>query len=54
MSKRIQSTRKIKCLGNCVDKGDAFLHPITLKLTQIPPYIYPGITPRISFDGFVY
>ena len=27
-----KSTRKIKCLGECVDKGEIFLHPITLAM----------------------
>lgn len=30
----IKSTRKIKCLGDCVEKGEFFLHPITLKLLK--------------------
>ena len=38
MSKTLQSVRKIKCLGSCVEKGEAFLHPITLKLTQNTSY----------------
>lgn len=28
----IKSSRKIKCLGDCVKEGDKFLHPITLQI----------------------
>lgn len=30
----IKSTRKIKCLGNCIDTGEYYLHPITLALSK--------------------
>jgi hypothetical protein len=30
----IKSTRKIKCLGNCVSTGEYYLHPITLELSK--------------------
>lgn len=30
--KKIYGNRKIKCIGNCVEKDNKFLHPITLQL----------------------
>jgi len=35
MSKTIiKASRKIKCLGNCIDSGEYYLHPITLDLSK--------------------
>ena len=37
MSKKpsiIKSTRKIKCIGECINSGEYYLHPITLSLSK--------------------
>jgi len=34
MNKKISGDRKIKCLGNCVDKDEQYLHPIYLYILK--------------------